>query len=247
MMSPSNSILTNPEVMAETTRTFGQNLVQGSQSLIEDMDHALKGKPPVGAEDYLPGRDVAVTPGKVVYRSHLFELIQYAPQTETVTKEPLLIVPAWIMKYYILDLSPENSLVRHLVGQGFTVFMVSWRNPDAQDRDLGMDDHVAPWHSVFKLNLLSDTEVTFVLTSGGHNAGIISEPGHKGRTYQIKTAAASDRYIPPEDWRAQVGLQDGSWWPDFARWLAERSAGKVAPPPMGTALGDAPGTYVLQR
>lgn len=430
MMSPSNGLWTNPEVLAETQRTFGANLVQGTQNLIEDMERALTGKPPVGAEDYLPGRDVAVTAGRVVYRSHLFELIQYQAQTDTVAKEPLLIVPAWIMKYYILDLSPHNSLVRYLVEQGFTVFMISWRNPTAEDRDIGMDDylnavehaldeigkvvpdtqvhgvgyclggtllsakaaqmardgdtrlktlnllatqvdfedpgelqlfisesqvsflehmmwdqgyldtkqmagafqllhssdliwsryvheylmgrrqpmfdlmawnadatrmpyrmhseylrqmflnnelaqgqyviedkpvalsdisapvfcvsttadHVAPWQSVYKLNLLTNTDITFVLTSGGHNAGIVSELGHRGRSYQIKTTAAASQYMPPDDWRATVPVQDGSWWQEFSAWLMEQSSGEAAPPVLrADGLVDAPGAYVLQR
>ncbi|MCI2393892.1 alpha/beta fold hydrolase [Aliiroseovarius sediminis] len=435
MMSPANSIWTNPEVIAKTIHEGGANLIRGAQNMIEDWEHAVSGKPPVGAEDYLPGRDVAVTPGKVVYRSHLFELIQYTPQTDTVAAEPILIVPAWIMKYYILDLSSHNSFVRYLVEQGHTVFMISWRNPDADDRDLGMadyleavgqaldavgevvpdapinavgyclggtllaakaaqmardhddrlktmsllatqvdfkdpgelqlfisesevsflehtmwdqgyldtkqmagafqllrstdliwsryvheylmggrqgmfdlmawnadatrmpykmhseylrsfyldnalsqgqyevggkpvaitdisapvfcvsttGDHVAPWQSVYKLHLLSDTDITFVLTSGGHNAGIVSEPGHKGRSYQLTTTPHGMNYVAPEDWRAQAPLKDGSWWPEFVTWLGAQSSGKVKPPAMGragvdtTALVDAPGTYVFQR
>ena len=136
MISPANFLATNPELLRVTLAKGGMNLVQGMQNMVEDWDRAISGKKPVGTEAFKVGRDVAVTPGKVIYRNRLIELIQYAPTTEKVRPEPVLIVPAWIMKYYILDLSPENSLVKYLTAQGFTVFMISWKNPTEQDRDL---------------------------------------------------------------------------------------------------------------
>jgi polyhydroxyalkanoate synthase len=138
MFSPSNFLLTNPVVLKETWRSGGMNLVMGWHNAIEDASGAAA-TAPTGFE---PGRGVALTPGKVIYRNHLIELIQYEPATPTVCAEPVLMVPPWIMKYYILDLSPANSLVRYLVGQGHTVFMISWKNPDAADRDLGMEDYL---------------------------------------------------------------------------------------------------------
>ena len=435
MISPSNFIATNPEVAQATLREGGANLVRGFQNFLEDWERAISGKLPVGTEDYLPGRKVATTPGKVVFRTHLLELIQYAPRTKTVKPEPILIVPAWIMKYYILDLSPHNSLVGYLVDQGFTVFMVSWRNPTSEDRDKGMDDyfdavaeamdavsaivpdvrmhgvgyclggtlmaakaaqmardgddrlatltllatqtdfeepgelqlfvsesevaflenmmwdqgyldtkqmagafqllrsadliwsryiheylmgrrqemfdlmawnadatrmpyrmhseylrriflgnelaegkyriggrpvsihdinapifcvsttsdHVAPWQSVYKLHLLADTGITFVLTSGGHNAGIISEPGHEDRTFLIRTTGEEEPHSSPESWMAAAERRDGSWWPAMVEWLGERSGKEGPPPDLGTgqspyqATGNAPGSYVFQR
>ncbi|NNK68634.1 MAG: polyhydroxyalkanoic acid synthase [Rhodobacteraceae bacterium] len=434
-VSPSNFIFTNPAVLKRTAETGGANLIQGALNVLEDWETEVAGRRPKGAEDFRPGEKVALTPGRVVFRNHLLELIQYAPTTETVQAEPILIVPAWIMKYYILDLSPHNSLVRYLVEQGFTVFAVSWRNPTAEDRDLGMadyldavgealgainaivpdvpvqavgyclggtllaakaaqmardgdtrlksltlfaaqtdfedpgelqlflsesevafledmmwdqgyldakqmagafqllrsrdliwsrnvskylmgegeemfdlmawnadttrmpyrmhseylrkicldnelaegrflvdgapvaisdirvpifcvstlTDHVAPWHSVYKLHLLADSEVTFLLTTGGHNAGIISEPGHGGREFRIHTQHEAARYLPPEDWLTAAQTREGSWWPALVDWLRVQSGGKGALPAMGAAeagfppMEPAPGSYVLQR
>ncbi|HYB04045.1 MAG TPA: hypothetical protein VED17_06265, partial [Nitrososphaerales archaeon] len=141
MLSPSNCILTNPEVLKTTVMQAGLNLVKGWRNFLEDRQRTLHLERPVGSENYKVGKDVAITPGKVVFRNRLIELIQYSPSTENVYAKPVLIIPAWIMKYYILDLSPENSLVKFLVDKGHTVFMISWKNPGPEDRDLGLYDY----------------------------------------------------------------------------------------------------------
>jgi len=403
---------------------------------VEDARRLASGQPPLGTENFLVARDVAVTPGKVIYRNHLAELIQYAPATQMVQAEPVLIVPAWIMKYYILDLSPQNSLIRHLVGQGHTVFCMSWRNPTAEDRNLTMDDyrsavmaalaainaivpgrkihatgyclggtllaiaaaamarvgddrlatltllaaqtdftepgelalfidhsqmhflesmmwnkgylsadqmagafqllrsndlvwsrlvrdylmgerspmtdlmawnadstrmpyrmhaeylqrlyldnelaaghfmvegraaalqnihapmfvvgterdHVAPWRSVYTIHYHTDADITFVLVAGGHNTGIVSEPGRQNGHFRIAMKRTSDPCLDPDEWTTAAALKDGSWWNAWTDWLATHSASdSVLPPSMGAAakgyppIEDAPGTYVLQR
>jgi polyhydroxyalkanoate synthase len=148
-VAPSNFPATNPEVLTRTISSGGINLLRGWQNFLEDWERALNGKKPIGAEHFVVGRDVAKTPGEVVFRDRLLELIQYAPATAQVRPEPVLIVPAWIMKYYILDLSPHNSLVKYLTDQGFTVFMVSWKNPGPDDREIGMEDYRASVMSAF--------------------------------------------------------------------------------------------------
>jgi polyhydroxyalkanoate synthase len=141
VFAPTNIPWMNPVILQRTAQEGGGNLVRGLTNWLEDLDRQLAGKPPVGTEAFQIGRDVAVTPGKVVFRNDLIELIQYDPMTESVHAEPVLIVPAWIMKYYILDLTPESSLVRWLVTRGHTVFIVSWKNPDARDRETSLDDY----------------------------------------------------------------------------------------------------------
>jgi polyhydroxyalkanoate synthase len=141
VFSPSNNLFGNPEVVERTASETGMNLVRGAQNFVEDWERLAAGRKPVGTEAFRVGHDVAVTAGKVVYRNRLMELIQYSPVNADVRPEPVLIVPAWIMKYYILDLSPRNSLVKYLTEQGYTVFMISWKNPAPGDRDLSMEDY----------------------------------------------------------------------------------------------------------
>lgn len=141
LISPSNLPATNPEIIERTIECRGANIVEGAQHLVEDIVQTVtqsRKKPPEG---FRIGEDLACTPGEVVYRNALFELIQYAPTTAEVHADPILIVPAWIMKYYILDLSPQNSMVRYLVEQGFTVFVISWCNPTRDQADLSLEDY----------------------------------------------------------------------------------------------------------
>jgi polyhydroxyalkanoate synthase len=425
LWSPSNFPWSNPEVLQATRGQAGMNFVNGAANLADDLRREMLGLPPAGAEAFVPGRNVAVTPGSVVLRNRLIELIQYAPCSAKVHPEPVLIVPAWIMKYYILDLSPANSLVKYLVDRGHTVYMISWKNPGPKDRDLSMDDylelgvmqaleaigrkthlvgyclggtlaaiaaaalgrerderlasltllagqvdfaeagelslfiddsevslledmmraqgyldtrqmagafqllrsndliwsrrvreyllglrapmndllswnadatrmpyrmhsqylrrlflgndlsagryeargrrvalsdirlplfavgtakdHVAPWRSVYKVNLYTDSDVTFLLASGGHNAGIVSEPGRTDSSYQVATRAHGEPYIDADAWAAFAPSHAGSWWPEWQRWLAAHSSSPGPAPSPAQVIEPAPGQYVLQR
>ncbi len=435
-LSPRNFLATNPQLLKRTLQERGANLVRGAMFAMDDFSRQAAHRGPYGSENFAVGQNIAATPGKVVLRNTLMELIQYTPTTKKVHPEPVLIVPAWIMKYYILDLSPHNSLIRFLVDHGYTVFCISWKNPDVTQRDMGMDDyvalgldaslqavnaivpkrkvhalgyclggtllsiaaasmardgderlatisllaaqtdfsepgelslfidhsqvallearmadagyltteqmagafellrsdylvwlpfietylmgerhpvsdlmawnadatrmpakmhsqylsrlflnndlaegrypmggspvaltdirvpifclgtvtdHVAPWRSVFKIHLLTRAEVTFVLTNGGHNAGVVNEPGHHDRHYQTLTRKISDSYLGPEEWLLAAPKHDGSWWPCWIAWLNARSGSLVAPPPIGAPQqgygesGSAPGRYVLEK
>ncbi len=435
LLSPGNQLLTNPVVLRRTMAQGGANLVRGMQNLFDDLQRQASGAPPAGTEDFVVGGNVAATPGKVVLTNRLMELLQYAPSTGAVHAEPILIVPAWIMKYYILDLSQTNSLIKYLVDAGHTVFCISWKNPDYGDRDLGMDDylelgfdaaldavsaivpsqkvhavgyclggtmlaiagaamardgderlasmtllatqtdfkepgelglfidesqlslleaqmnqtgflkasqmagafqmlrsydllwsrmvneyllgertpvfdlmawnadatrmpakmhsqylrrlflnndlsdghypvhgrpvslsdlllptfmvgtvtdHVAPWRSVYKLQHKSPAEITFVLTNGGHNAGVVNPPGNLRRRYQLLTRPAGEPALAVDDWQAAAPQTQGSWWPAWLEWLQAHSSDKTAKlPHMGAdgyqPQGDAPGTYVFQK
>ena len=435
-ISPANYLATNPELLDATRAEAGRNLVRGFGNWLEDVERTLGGKGPSGTDKFVVGRDVAASPGKVVMRNELVELIQYSPATESVFAEPILIIPAWIMKYYILDLSAGNSLVRYLVSKGHTVFMVSWKNPNAGDRDLGMDDylrlgiratvdavsrilperkihsvgyciggtllsiaaarlaadgdrrlasvtllaaqqdfsepgelsvfispsqldmleavmdrtgvlkseqmgaafallrsrdllwtpainnyvlgkrhepndlmawnadgtrmpsrmhaeylrrlyldnalargefeaegrrvdlaaielplfvvgtetdHVAPWQSVYKARgLTHSADYTFLLTSGGHNAGIVSGPVHPRRRHRVRTWLTAGETLTPQAWIEATPPKPGSWWPVWQRWLEQHSTQTRVPPPGSAAAGfpaiaDAPGQYVLQK
>jgi polyhydroxyalkanoate synthase len=141
-LSPSNSLLMNPQALERLFDTYGASMWAGARNYIADLNYITASNASVVTGEFVPGENIAITPGEVVYRNSLMELIRYMPQTEQVHAEPVLIIPPWIMKYYILDLSPHNSLMKYLVAQGFTVFIVSWFNPTEADRDVGMDDYL---------------------------------------------------------------------------------------------------------
>jgi polyhydroxyalkanoate synthase len=184
------------------------------------------------AHDYLLGR-----------RQRAFDLMAWNADT---TRMPYRMHSEYLRKLFI-----DNDLAegRYQV-DGRPIALSDIRAPIF---GVGTEtDHVAPWRSVYKLNLLMDTDVTFLLTSGGHNAGVVSEPGRPNRHYRVATRNERDRYTDPETWLRQTPPQEGSWWPAWMEWLLARSGAPTEPPPMGapergvSVLGEAPGSYVLQ-
>ena len=139
-MSPSLLLISNPVALRRAIETGGASLADGARNLMLDLKEGRLSM--VDATAFEPGRNLALSPGKVVHRNRLIELIQYSPSTETVHEIPLLILPPWINKFYVLDLQPKNSMVRHLVEQGFTVFVVSWKNPDASMDGITIEDYM---------------------------------------------------------------------------------------------------------
>jgi polyhydroxyalkanoate synthase len=143
-ISPSNFVLTNPELMRETLNENAENLVRGMHMLAEDIEagHGTLKIRQSDASKFAVGKNLALTPGKVIYQNELMQLIQYSPATETVLKRPLLIIPPWINKFYILDLNPEKSFIKWCVEQGLTVFVISWVNPDERLAAKGFEDYM---------------------------------------------------------------------------------------------------------
>ncbi|MGI9292401.1 MAG: PHA/PHB synthase family protein, partial [Pseudomonadales bacterium] len=142
VLSPANYVPSNPDLIRATIEQKGANLRRGLRHFAQDTVDRLLQREPTASEGFKVGQDLGVTPGKVVYQNALMELIQYSPATVNVGAEPVLFCPAWIMKYYILDLAPKNSMVKYLVEQGKTVFMISWKNPQEEDRDVGFEDYL---------------------------------------------------------------------------------------------------------
>jgi polyhydroxyalkanoate synthase len=171
--SPSNFVMTNPVVMQEIVRTGGDNLRQGFHNLLEDMQ---RGRVSHTRKDaFQVGVDLAYTPGKVVYRNPLIELIQYTPATKKVHAVPMLMIPPWINKFYVMDMRAENSMYKYLVDSGFTVFTISWKNPDESIIDLGWDDYVdlGPLEALRVVKAITGSEV--INTVGYCLGGIIEQ------------------------------------------------------------------------
>ena len=141
ILTPTSYPLTNPDVLNDTIKSGGMNIYRGLSNMMDDANRSILNLPPAGSENFKVGTNVAITPGRVIFKNHLIEVIQYIPVKEIVHAEPILIVPAWIMKYYILDLEPKNSMIKWLLEQGHQVFVISWKNPTAEDKNLTMESY----------------------------------------------------------------------------------------------------------
>jgi polyhydroxyalkanoate synthase len=172
-VSPTNFVPTNPAALKRAFVTAGGSIVAGMRNFVDDWAHNGGLPRQVGTSSFRLGANLAATPGSVVFRNELMELIQYAPQTNEVYEHPLLVSPPWTNKYHIMDLAPGRSSVEWAVRHGHTTFATSYRNP-------AINDHIVPWRSAYKANGLMGGEVRFVLSGGGHIAGIVNPPGPKG-------------------------------------------------------------------
>ena len=237
MMSPTNFLATNPDALERAMETQGQSLIDGMQNLIADLE-ANEGELVVRLADetaFEVGGNIATAKGSVVFRNEMFELIQYAPTTETVHETPIIMFPPWINKYYILDLKEQNSLIRWVVDQGYTLFVVSWVNPDASYADIGMEEY------------MGSSDKTFILSESGHIAGIVNPPSKKKYGHYT----LDDIGLDADDWKESASFNEGSWWPRWNDWISRLSGYQVPARIPGTGsfkvICEAPGTYVLRR
>jgi polyhydroxyalkanoate synthase len=200
-MSPANFVATNPDVMKRTVETKGENLLAGLKNMLADITRGQVTQSPEGAFEL--GRNLAITPGKVVYETKLFQLIQYAPSTDEVLETPLVVYPPWINRFYILDLTPEKSFVKWTVDQGVTLFMVSWKSADETIRDVGMDDYVAAQEEAIDVirDLLGVEKVHTIgyCVAGTTMAATLAYLAGKGEAEKVASATFFTAQIDFED------------------------------------------------
>ncbi len=193
-MNPANFFALNPEVLEATASSNGENLVRGLNMMLEDMERG-KGELLIRQTDmdaFEVGRDMAITPGKIIWQNNVLQLIQYAPSTKTVYEKPLLFIPPWINKYYVLDLNPSRSLMKWLVGQGYTVFIVSWVNPDEAQKDETWDSYLQAVSDAMDVVLRETEQTQLHLGSyciGGTLTGTLL--AHLGKTGDKRVASAT--------------------------------------------------------
>ncbi len=194
LFAPTNFLGTNPDALEKAVATDGQSLVQGLENLVHDIEagNGTLNVTLADAKAFTVGANIATTPGSVVFRNRLFELIQYTPTTETVHKTPLLIFPPWINKFYVLDLKPANSLIKWVVDQGFSVFVVSWVNPDASYADTSMDDYIRDGFMTAMAQVRTLTGEAQINTVGyciaGTTLGLTLAHLHKAGDASVKSA-----------------------------------------------------------